>query len=94
VYGIDESTETAIVNYHLWFADQGKQISAFHFRFQQTNGSLSFQFSVSSILHLQNCRIPETWRHGHGENESLGDLSKSVLRLLIVQPEVCRFSVG
>jgi hypothetical protein len=45
-------------------------------------------------LHLQNCRIPETWRHGHGGNKSLGDFSKSVLLLLIVQTEVCRFSVG
>jgi hypothetical protein len=40
--------ETAIVNYRLLFADKRKQNSVFHFRLQQTNGSLSFLFSVSS----------------------------------------------
>jgi hypothetical protein len=40
--------ETAIVDYHLSFADQGKQTSVFRFRWQQTNGSLPFPFSVFS----------------------------------------------
>jgi hypothetical protein len=33
-------------NTHLSFADQGQQISVFCFRFEQTNGSFLFQFSV------------------------------------------------
>jgi hypothetical protein len=36
--------ETAIVDYRLSFANQGKQISVFHFRLQQANGN--FPFSV------------------------------------------------
>jgi hypothetical protein len=38
--------DTAIVDYHLSFADQGKHTSAFRFRLEQTNGSLPFPFSV------------------------------------------------
>jgi hypothetical protein len=40
--------ETAIVNYHLSFADQGNQTSVFRFRLQQTNESFPFPFSVNS----------------------------------------------
>jgi hypothetical protein len=38
--------ETAIVDYRLSFADQGKQTSVFRFRFQKTNRSLPFSVSV------------------------------------------------
>jgi hypothetical protein len=40
------SAETAIVDYHLLIANQGKQTSVFRFHLQQTNGSLPFPFSV------------------------------------------------
>jgi hypothetical protein len=40
--------ETAIVDYHISFADQEKQTSVFRFRFQQTNISLPFPLSVCS----------------------------------------------
>jgi hypothetical protein len=36
--------ETAIVDYRLSFADQGKQASVFRFLLQQTDGSLLFRF--------------------------------------------------
>jgi hypothetical protein len=36
--------ETAIVDYRLSFADQGKQTFVFCFRLQQTNGSFPFSF--------------------------------------------------
>jgi hypothetical protein len=38
--------ETAIFNYRLPFADQGKQTSVFCLYLQQTNGSLPFTFSI------------------------------------------------
>jgi hypothetical protein len=62
------------VNYYLSFTDQGKQISIFCFRLQQTNGSLPFLFSVCRknkqlmtfpLVPFSVCEIPETWRHGH-----------------------------
>jgi hypothetical protein len=40
--------ETAIVDYCLLFADQGKQTSFFRFRLQQTKGSLPFPFPICS----------------------------------------------
>jgi hypothetical protein len=40
--------QTAIVDYQLLFADQGKQTSVFLFRLQQTNRGLLFSFSVCS----------------------------------------------
>jgi hypothetical protein len=40
--------ETEIIDYHLSFADQGKQTSVFHFRLQPTNRSLPFPFSICS----------------------------------------------
>ncbi len=40
--------ETAIVDYHLSFAVQGKQTLVLRFPLQQTNGSLVFPFSVCS----------------------------------------------
>jgi hypothetical protein len=76
--------ETAIVDYHLTFADQGK---TFLFRscFQQTNASSlfpflfaankrKFPFSLSSIFRLRNSGIMlmKTWGH-QTENESPGD---------------------
>jgi hypothetical protein len=45
---MDTLAETAIVNYRLSFADQGKQTSVFRFRLQRTNGNLPFPFSVGS----------------------------------------------
>jgi hypothetical protein len=44
--------ETAIVDYRLSFADQGKQTSVFRFRLLQTNGSLPF--SDSYVFRLLN----------------------------------------
>ncbi len=43
-------SETAIVDFRLPFADQGKQTSVS--RFQQANGSLPFPFSVSSVFRI------------------------------------------
>jgi hypothetical protein len=40
--------ETAIIDYRLWFADQGRQTSGFHFRLQQTNRCSLFPFSSCS----------------------------------------------
>jgi hypothetical protein len=40
--------KTAILNYLVLFANQGKQTSVFRFRLQQTNGSFPFMFSVCS----------------------------------------------
>jgi hypothetical protein len=40
--------ETAIVDYRLLFADQGKQTFVFRFHLQQTKGSLPFPFSICS----------------------------------------------
>jgi hypothetical protein len=36
----------AQIDYHLSFADQGKQTSIFRFRLQQIYGSLLFLFSI------------------------------------------------
>jgi hypothetical protein len=71
--------ETAIINYCLSFADQGKQTSFFPFLFTANKG----KFAVS-IFHLKRtkgscqflllpfyvCGISETWRHGDGEMET------------------------
>jgi hypothetical protein len=65
--------DTAIFDYLLSFADQGKQTSAFRFRLQHTDGSLPFMFSVcknkrkspfsvSSVLRLRKQKT-WTWRH-------------------------------
>jgi hypothetical protein len=40
--------ETAIFDYRLKFADQGKETSGSYFRLLQTNGRLLFPFSVCS----------------------------------------------
>ncbi len=40
--------ETAIVDYGLSFADQGKQTSVLRFRMQQTNGGLRLRFPFAS----------------------------------------------
>ncbi len=66
--------KTAIVDYHLSFAYQGKKTSFFCFLLQKTNRNLPFPFSVctnkgklpfstSSIF-----GVTETWRHGHGDS--------------------------
>jgi hypothetical protein len=55
-------SETVIVDYHLSFADQGKQPSVF-VRLQQTNGSLPFPFSVRNT----SCRFPLAEFRKHGD---------------------------
>jgi hypothetical protein len=62
--------ETAIVDYRLSFAEQGKKTSVFRFYLQQTNGSLSFPFFVCrkqkeiAVIRLRNSGNMETWKHG------------------------------
>jgi hypothetical protein len=41
-------TETTIIDYRLTFAEQKKKNYVFNFCLQQTNGSLTFRFSVYS----------------------------------------------
>jgi hypothetical protein len=48
--------ETAIVDYRLLFADQGKQTSKFHYSLQQTNGS--FQFPLLFAANKWKLPIP------------------------------------
>ncbi len=68
--------ETAIVDYLLLFADQGKpksgsvsarskqtEVAISVFRLQQTNGGCR-------ICSVSLCGILETWRHGHGDMET------------------------
>jgi hypothetical protein len=53
-------SETAIVDYRLSFADQGKQTSVFRFNLQQTKLEVySFRFPFVPFS-----EIPETWSHG------------------------------
>jgi hypothetical protein len=55
-------TETAIGDYRLSFADQGKQTSIFHFCLQQTNGScffLSVPLSIYGDIETLNKDIGE-----------------------------------
>jgi hypothetical protein len=70
-----------IVDYHLIFADQGKQTSVFCSHLQQTNRSLPIRFfvcskqmevafSVSFFFYFCNTRNMETWRHGDGGMET------------------------
>ncbi len=70
--------ETAIVGYHLSFADKGKQTPVFCFCLKQTNGSLPFPFpfaenkrklpfSISPVFRLRKHREMETWRNGNME---------------------------
>jgi hypothetical protein len=65
-------------------AKQGKHMSVFRFRLQQTNGSLPFSFSVCgkqteaavssiSFLRLLNSGDIEAWRHGSMETQWHGD---------------------
>jgi hypothetical protein len=46
---------TAIIDYCLSFADQGKQTSIFHFRLQQTNRRFPFQFSIYMCVYKNIC---------------------------------------
>jgi hypothetical protein len=68
--------ETAIINYRLSFADQGKQrfyqteICRFRLPFAEKKWKLPF--SDSSLFHLWNSGNLETWRHQQG-NESPSD---------------------
>ncbi len=79
--------ETAIVDYRLLFADQGKQTSVFRFRLRHGHRDTNME--------------TRTWRHAHGdmklkyqmENGSPGDFAYFDYRLLIMQTEVCRLSV-
>jgi hypothetical protein len=70
--------ETAIVGYHLSFADKGKQTPVFCFCLKQTNGSSPFPFpfaenkqklpfSISPVFRLRKHREMETWRNGNME---------------------------
>jgi hypothetical protein len=69
--------ETAIIDYHFPFADQGKQTSVFSFHLQnkrkfapsvfclqQTNGVAVFRQFCFPLVEF------ETWRHGHGGMET------------------------
>jgi hypothetical protein len=59
--------ESAIVDYCLSFAEQGKVTSVFRFRLQDTNGSFPFPFSFCSKqtdVDVVRFGIPETRRHG------------------------------
>jgi hypothetical protein len=80
--------ETAITDYHLLFADQGKQTFVFCFCLHQTNGSCSFPlvlFSVFNMLPFQteNGKRKPRWfllthlPYAHHANGSL-----SLIRLL------------
>jgi hypothetical protein len=71
--------ETAIIDYRLFFANQGKQTSDFCFRLQQTEGSLPLQFFIFSkqtevaIFLLDSvfvCGISKTRRHRDMEMET------------------------
>jgi hypothetical protein len=64
---MDTVTDTAIVDYRLSFAEQGKKTAVYHFRLQLTNGSLPFAenkwklpFSVNSVFAADNgsCCFP------------------------------------
>jgi hypothetical protein len=72
--------KTAIVDYRLSFANQGKQTSIFHFHLQQTNGSLPFPFSIcskqtevalsiSSVFYLWNSGNMGTWTWNHRDGD-------------------------
>jgi hypothetical protein len=76
--------ETAIVGYHLSFADKGKQTPVFCFCLKQTNGSSPFPFpfaenkqklpfSISPVFRLRKHREMETWRNGNMETWRHGD---------------------
>jgi hypothetical protein len=73
--------ETAIVDYRRSLANQEKRTSVSFSGLQQTNESFpmpflfvakkrKLQFSVSSVLRLQNSRNMETWRWRHGKMET------------------------
>jgi hypothetical protein len=69
--------ETAILDYRLFFANQGKQTSLFHFRLQQTKvfhfhflfatNKWNLPFSVTSVFSV--CGNLETLRHKDMEME-------------------------
>jgi hypothetical protein len=64
--------ETAIVVYHLSFADQEKQPSVFRFHLERTNESLRFRFPFVAYK-KESCRFPlvpfPVFQHGHGDIE-------------------------
>jgi hypothetical protein len=77
--------ETAIVDYHLSFADQGKQTSVYCFCLRQTNGKAIAVFSLRNSGNMETLKHGdidmETWKHGemetwrHGEMETSNRLS-------------------
>ncbi len=65
--------KTSVVEYYFSFADQGKQTSVFPFPFAAKTEVCCFRFMFAANkekLPFSICRIPETWRHGHGEGEN------------------------
>jgi hypothetical protein len=70
--------ETAIVDYRLSFADQGKQMSVFIFNWQQTNGFAVSVFCLQKtngifrfpLVLLSVCGILKMWRHGHEDMDT------------------------
>ncbi len=69
--------ETAIVDYHVSFADQGEQSSVFNFRLQQTNRNIPFPFSVAAVkwklpfaINSDIYYITTSWKHGDMDKET------------------------
>jgi hypothetical protein len=67
--------ETGIVDYHLSFADQGKQTSVLRFRLQQQMEVSHFRLQKKqklafSVVPFQNSINVETWKHGDIDMET------------------------
>ncbi len=60
---MDMFAETAILDYHVLFADQGKKLpfSVFVFSLQQTNGSCHFPLVLFSDVRKWNCIYRHRW---------------------------------
>jgi hypothetical protein len=95
--------DTAIVDYRLSFADQGKQTFIFCFLLQQTNRSLPFPFSkwklpfsVSSVfcIHIYSIyMLLFQMENGKQKMEAQAIFLHLLTPLLIVKTEVYRLSV-
>jgi hypothetical protein len=81
--------ETAVVDYRSLFANQEKQTSRFPFLRAADKRKLPFLL-VSFSVYTVYMYIFFKWKM---ENRSLVDFPESVYCLLIVQTEVCYFSV-